>query len=738
MNIPIMSSTHSQGSVGTGQNQPPALKEGQMVHGKIKQLFPGQKAEIQIGNQTMVAKLEVPLKAGDSYYFQVSSAKPELQMKIIAGPTTSSEAPSQQLNKLMEAMQLPKSNEMTQLLNFAMKNKMPITREGLLQAENLLKGVPPAARADALLAIQKIVELKLPMTEMNLRSLVSAQSKEGLNAVLTSLRASLLTDPTVSADVKSLISASLDKVAKPFADATSNAVLAKALVNLLDKNSSAESRFANVQLLKSAGVLPERTSLANLQQVLTSMVTAEQPASRATSPVSAQTTQEMTTLLRQITQAPTTSIASQLDGLKALINAEAGLSTANKATLTALVDQAATAKPTAESSARFVQQFNEALAKMTTANPAASPVRAEGKGNTAQEPMREMGTLLRQMTSSPTPPTTSQLDGLKALVTVEPSLSTANKATLTALVDQAAATTKPTAESTARFVQQFSEALVKMTAENTVAAPFQTAAKGETAKEPLLALLNQASDQASSPKLAALVQAAERSQNPEVQKLLQAAEVAVTTAVEGKAVKEAMQTVIRSLGLNYESALLGKDADLARLAETLKPQLLALMQDPAVSQTVKDGAEAVVSRMNGPLLMSGETGAQHQLVMQVPLEFFGKRIDATLEWNGRMKENGKIDPDFARVLFYLDLHSLEKTVIDMQVQNKVVSVTVFNTNANLKAIGTPLIERLKEGLDNSGYQLSGVFFKDFEQDKEEVAIPKEEEKTTKQGVDFRI
>ena len=41
--------------------------------------------------------------------------------------------------------------------------------------------------------------------------------------------------------------------------------------------------------------------------------------------------------------------------------------------------------------------------------------------------------------------------------------------------------------------------------------------------------------------------------------------------------------------------------------------------------------------------------------MQVPLEFFGKRIDSTLQWNGRMKEDGKIDPDFARILFYLDL-----------------------------------------------------------------------------------
>ena len=111
--------------------------------------------------------------------------------------------------------------------------------------------------------------------------------------------------------------------------------------------------------------------------------------------------------------------------------------------------------------------------------------------------------------------------------------------------------------------------------------------------------------------------------------------------IDGKAVKDALQTVIRSFGLNYEAGLLGKDPDFGRLAETLKPQLLALMQDPSVSAALRDAAETVVTRMNGPLLQSGENGVQHQLIMQVPLEFFGKRIDATLQWNGQNERRWK-------------------------------------------------------------------------------------------------
>ena len=81
-----------------------------------------------------------------------------------------------------------------------------------------------------------------------------------------------------------------------------------------------------------------------------------------------------------------------------------------------------------------------------------------------------------------------------------------------------------------------------------------------------------------------------------------------------------------------------------------------------------------------------------------------------------MKENGKIDPDFARILFYLDLHSLEKTIIDMQVQNRIVTVTVFNADPALQTLGNMMGDKLKQGLESTGYKLSGVFFKNFKEE----------------------
>ena len=131
MSFPMSVSLNSQALASTAiQNRPLVLNEGQMFHGQVKQLYPGQMAEIQIGGQKLFAKLEVSMKAGDSYYFKVSAVKPEMQLKIIAGPLQAAEGQSRQLGALMDAMQLPKTPEMQSLLAFAMKNKIPMSREG--------------------------------------------------------------------------------------------------------------------------------------------------------------------------------------------------------------------------------------------------------------------------------------------------------------------------------------------------------------------------------------------------------------------------------------------------------------------------------------------------------------------------------------------------------------------------------------------------------------------------------
>ena len=103
-----------------------------------------------------------------------------------------------------------------------------------------------------------------------------------------------------------------------------------------------------------------------------------------------------------------------------------------------------------------------------------------------------------------------------------------------------------------------------------------------------------------------------------------------------------------------------------------------------------------------------------------------------------MKDDGKIDSDFARVLFYLQMESIKETVIDMQVQNRIVSLTVFNENTKLQPLAQGLKELLAIGLEEKGYQLSGVQIKTFENQNTPVKKAKVSKDTPSSGVDIRI
>ena len=614
--------------------KPLTLREGQMFHGQIKQLFPGQMAEVQIGGQKLMAKLEVPMKAGDAYYFQVKSTEPELQLKVVSGPLQESVGQSKQLLNLMESMQLPKSQEMQSLLNHFMKQKLPISREILLEAEQLLKTVPSALRNEALNSLQKLVEMKLPLNDVNFKSLIGVEAKEGLHTVIDTFKAALGSDEGVQPQLKDAILKTLAEMGKSMTSTSERMLFSGAMQKLLDDNAPQMERFHVLQLMKNSGILPSTSSLANLQHVLHSSLVEQ---SSSTALVSSPEVRPATMTLE-----------SWQDVLKAVVNAKSEVAAAR-------LDQM---KISVQNDPVIQQQFKSQLIGL----------------------LNEMEKLpLSEMRFS----------------TISEQIS---KLLFRAVTDQS------------NSMQAKTEAAFTMMR--------------------VLQLEN------ADAKLPELFRTMEQSQLPAVKELVQASQMAVEQAIDGKVMKEAMQTLFKVLGMNYEAGLLHREADFSKTAEMLKPQLVALLHDSSISPAVKEAAEMVVARMNGSMLHSTETGMNQQIVMQLPLELLGKRIDATLQWNGRMKDDGKIDPDYARILFYLDLESINKTVVDMQVQNRVIAVTIYNENEMLKDVGNRLQDKLKKGLEALDYKLSGISFKNFLEEEKGLKQPKL--MTDHQGVDFRI
>lgn len=603
----------SSQTITTSKQMP--MKEGQIVHGTIKKLYPNQTAEVQIGNQKIIAKLETPLKAGDAHFFQVSKASPEVQLKVVTGPLTGGNTIAQQATQLLQVMNLTKTSEMLVVTQFFLKEQLPISKDLLVQAEQLLKQLPPGVQVKAALeAIQKMTELKLPLTLSLLETVLSGKSTSGMQSSIESFKLALQQDLTISQTVKNDVLQSLQKIAEPFRLPVAGAIVGKQIEMLQNQQASISTRLPILQALKETGILPLAATLSN------------------PTPLSVQ--------------------------------------------------------PTLPNSA------GQWMAQLVTAPPS------------------EKGAIVEQ---------------LRNWINTQPILSTGQKEQLLSLMKENSQ------------AQPIHNALVKVFAEQSQQAIFRQDTNGLTAKEHLATLLGKGQTVETINQMLQQVNTMIKSStNSFNSQLIAKSEQAVLNQLDAKAFEHAMKEVLRSLGFNYEAKLGSESEDLRQVALQLKPQLVELLQNQSISAAVRDGAETLLNRMNGLQILSGENGPQHQLLMQVPLEFLGKKMDATLEWNGRMKEDGKIDSEFARIMFYLKLETLDETVVDMQVQNRIVTITVYNNDSQLQQLANTFKTALKDGLLSVGYTLSGVFTKTFEEQQLASKLqPRVASKETR-GVDIRI
>lgn len=612
-----------------GQQNPLVLREGQVFHGAIKQLFPGQVAEVQVGANKLVAKLETPLRAGDAHYFQVTNTSGQVELKVVTGPMSQAMNSKQQMNQLLDTMNLPKTAEMREVLAHLLKNDLPIARDQLLQAESWMKSLPNQMTKEvALQAIGRMLESKMPFTNDVFQALIHGSKPTGMNGALTNLMQQLTQDQSINANAKQNIIQQLQTIEKPLQAEVGGNILAKAVQTLTDSSVPASNKMQMLNVLKNAGIIVPNATLANWSTP-------------------------------QTTSQP---VANQL------MNA------------------------------------GQLLTHISNSQP------------------QQIGQLIQDV---------------KQWIAQEPTLTSDQKTQMQQLADRLAQL-PPSKQVLDIFGKQMNEQLQKAFSHNQLTQPSLQNEQGMTPKDQLFSLIkpNNVQFDASFRQLA---QMASQSNTAFIQATTAEAEQLVQSNIDGRSMEQAMKTVIRGLGLNYEAMLATAKGDqIDALAQTLKPQLLSLLQDVQISPALRDSAEVVLARLNGMHLLSTENGHQHQLVMQVPLEFLGKKMDATLQWNGRMKDDGKIDANYARILFYLQMEALQETVIDMQVQNRIVTVTVFNENTRLDALAEPLKAVLTKALAEKDYHLSGVFMKTFEKELQPIQQAPTNELDGYDGVDIRI
>ncbi|WP_419883814.1 hypothetical protein ACN6MY_10040 [Peribacillus sp. B-H-3] len=175
-----------------------------------------------------------------------------------------------------------------------------------------------------------------------------------------------------------------------------------------------------------------------------------------------------------------------------------------------------------------------------------------------------------------------------------------------------------------------------------------------------------------------------------------------------------LKDAAKLLGLNHEHFLVQPEEtgrqSFGDHPLSLKSLLLQLVKEDHPKE-VKDTAALLINKITAQQILSQENGPLQNVYMQLPVALPGFQTDVSIQWSGRKKEDGSIDPDYCRILFYLDLQQLKETVIDMKVQNRVIKITVMNEqHREIEQLSGAFISLLKEKIENLNYQLSAIKF----------------------------
>src|SRR5699024_7509032 len=112
-------------------------------------------------------------------------------------------------------------------------------------------------------------------------------------------------------------------------------------------------------------------------------------------------------------------------------------------------------------------------------------------------------------------------------------------------------------------------------------------------------------------------------------------------------------------------------------SESVKSMLLQLVKED--TSTVRNQAQPLIHLMNGMQLQGViQSDNTLQATLQLPGGKLALHDDIFLQFEGQKSADGKINPEYCRIMFVLHLHHLEETMIDMQIQKRVISLQVFN------------------------------------------------------------
>ncbi|PZD93308.1 hypothetical protein DNH61_21945 [Paenibacillus sambharensis] len=170
------------------------------------------------------------------------------------------------------------------------------------------------------------------------------------------------------------------------------------------------------------------------------------------------------------------------------------------------------------------------------------------------------------------------------------------------------------------------------------------------------------------------------------------------------------QMALQTSGPQSEPAA---QADLVRTpaAETLKGALLSLVNGDDMPPAVRETAQQLVQHITGQqLLLSPERGGSllSHVTLMIPFHGPDGSQTASVHVQSRRGKKGELDADNCRLLFDLQMKQLGATVVDVQVVEKMVSLSIWNDHPVMGAMVREARAEVSAALAGAGYQLSAL------------------------------
>ncbi|WP_172252783.1 flagellar hook-length control protein FliK [Saccharibacillus deserti] len=647
------------------------LREGQVVRGVVQSVSEdGKEAVIQIQGVKVNAKLETPLRAGQTAFMQVQPAAEDgsVVMKPVAAPPGAAGG-AQSMEDTLKQLALPDNKQNRELVRMMQQAEIPLTREQAADVRNLLAQKPAAVDAQQWVRSIGILQQRgLPVTPQSIAGMQQAVFGPPASAVLQNLG---------------------QQVA---------AVLA--------------------QLGDSAGeepALPGRTAAGG--QSGTAGLTGPAGSAPGAAAAGGQTAAAPT---------PGAAAAAAGSGSPAAPPAAAG------AGMTAAAGQlgseesgpAAQARAAARASAGAGTGTGEAGGPKAAAGAAGSPAAAaqapaaaapQAAPASAADSRAAQGTAAANGTASASPDAVllRKVQALLGELRSAAAGSTAAAGQPPAAAAQAAPQQAPpdgaeNAPWVGRLLKMLGAEHEQQAARSTLmnAAP-PAAAQPAAAQSAPAAASPQPEPRAGTqpPVPAALVPTANTDTPPGISAAVRAAADQVLRGVQGENTR--LGSELPSAGTVQPA---GAAPAAAEVRETLKSLLLQLSASDTLPAAVKDAAQQAVQQLTGQqlLLNTDRTAPFAQVTMFLPFVGPDGNQTASVQIESRRGAKGELDASNCRLWFDLDMKALGHTVVDVQVVDRKVSLNFRNDEEWVR----PLLEagqpQIASALESAGYQLMAL------------------------------